>query len=131
MTNRVGSGLMLAMLLPEKFGVPGLPPLRCFGYPADAALLQLSNDPRPRSGTGPDNRRMNMLEALLNHWYGDANRIDVRDLLQQTLVALNVVMENIDPYRGQPVWSVIRLALQTPVVPALGQRERGHHGAMI
>ena len=74
---------------------------------------------------------MNMLEALLNHWYGDANRIDVRDLLQQTLVALNVVMENIDPYRGQPVWSVIRLALQTPFVPALGRRERGHHGAMI
>ena len=129
-TNRIGSGLLLAMLLPERFGVPGTAPLRCFGYPPEDALLQLSANARPRSGAGPDNRRMNVLEACLNHWYGDASRVDVRDLLQRTLCIMVGAVDKVDPERRQPVWDMIRPALQTHYDPALGRRERRLNGAM-
>ena len=129
--NRPGSALMLAMLLPQRFGVPGFPPLRCFGYPADPALLTLSPKARPKSGSGPDNRRMNMLEALLNHWANDPLREDVRDLLQQTMVTFSVSLSVVDPHSQVPVWRLTRTALQTVHLPALGRRERGLHGNMV
>ena len=129
-TNRIGSGLLLAMLLPARFGAPGTAPLRCFGYPAEDSLLQLSANARPRSGAGPDNRRMNVLEACLNHWYGDASRVEVRDQLQLTLCTLVGAVDNSDPDRRQPVWNVMRPALQTRYDPAVGQRERRLNGHM-
>ena len=130
-SNRAGSGLMLAMLLPQRFGVPGFPPLRCFGYPADPALLTLSPKPNPPSGKGPCNRRMNMLEALMNHWANDPLRADVRDLLQQTMCTFQVSLSLVDPNSQVPVWRLTRTALQTVHLPALGRRERGLHGNMV
>ena len=56
---------MLAMLRPHLFSDVGLP-LRLFGYPAPAELLAV--DMHPQSGSGPDNSRTNLLEALCAHW---------------------------------------------------------------
>ena len=63
--NLAGSCLMLVMLRPHLY-MPNPVPLRLLGYPAPAALLAV--DCSPRSGSGPDNKRTNLLEALCAHW---------------------------------------------------------------
>ena len=60
--NYAGSILMLAMLEPSLYGVPGAHQLTIFG----CGLASLGTAP-PRSGMGPDNRRANAVEALLTH----------------------------------------------------------------
>ena len=40
--NSVGSALFLAASLPDIYGVPGTPPMRCFGFPLLASLLSWS-----------------------------------------------------------------------------------------
>ena len=66
---------------------------------------------------------MNMLGALLNHWANDP--------LQHTLVTLSVSLSIADSDSRVPVWSVIRRALQTVHLPAVGRRPRGLHGGMV
>ena len=112
---RAGSGLMLAMLLPLQFGVLGCPPVKSFGYPVAAALTMLRSDAPRRSGICPDNRRMQMLEALLSHWRDDAERGEVCDLLRETLMTLSHAMDLADPPGELSVGSVIRLALQIQI----------------
>ena len=67
--NGPGSILLLAMLLPEQFGVPGARPLRILGDPPDQGIIEISHLP-PRSGKGADNRRTNLLEGLLHPSHG-------------------------------------------------------------
>ena len=79
---------------------------------------------------------MNMFEACLNHWFDKPDMIEVRDLLQKTLVTLAVALENEDPHHLRPVSEIIRKALQTDVTvqystPALGQNERGTNGWLV
>ena len=131
-TNRVGSAMLLAMLLPERFGVPGTAPLRCFGYPPEDALVQLSATACPRSGHGPDNRRQNVLEACLNHWQGDSDRLHLREKVLVAQCAVSCAIDSVDPYRRDPVWMVIRSALQRHDLPRqLGRRPRGLDGNMV
>merc|ERR1719215_1615029 len=54
--NSGGSVLVLAMLLPEEFGVPSAPALTIFGDPPPHGLLKISTR-RARSSVGSDNRR--------------------------------------------------------------------------
>ena len=106
---------MLAMLLPLQFGVLGCPPVKSFGDPVAAALTMLRSDAPRRSGICPDNRRMQLLEALLSHWRDDAERGEVCDLLRETLMTLSHAMDLADPPGELSVGSVIRLALQIQI----------------
>ena len=63
--NLAGSCLMLVMLRPHLYMTNPVP-LRLLGYPAPAALLSV--DCNPHSGSGPDNKRTNLLEALCAYW---------------------------------------------------------------
>ena len=57
--------MMLAMLAPRQYLPGARPRLHIFGD--DEALLERGSG-KVRSGTGPDNRRTNALEAVL-HFY--------------------------------------------------------------
>ena len=61
--NFSGSVVMLAMLDPARFGVSDAEPLGIFEDPAN--LLVLGERPA-RSSVGPDNRRTNAIEGILN-----------------------------------------------------------------
>ena len=77
--NFSGSVLMLAMLDAETYLPGGSSPLVIFG----AGLLEKATAP-PRSGRGPDNRRTNALEAILNHLQHFPHMAGVREKLQST-----------------------------------------------
>ena len=131
-TNRVGSAMLLAMLLPERFGVPLTAPLRCFGYPPEDALVQLSATACPRSGHGPDNRRQNVWEACLNHWQDEWGAYVLREKVLVAQCAVASAIDYVDPHRRYPVWMVIRSALQRHDLPRqLGRRPRGLDGNMV
>ena len=78
--------MVLAELQPDVFGVGSRPPLVIFGVPPPEGLLVLSNNP-PTSGSGPDNRWMNALEAILTHLQSATNVASqaTRSLLLETL----------------------------------------------
>jgi hypothetical protein len=76
--NFSGSVLMLAML-DERYLPNGTRPLSIFG----AGLLE-KGTAVPRSGRGPDNRRTNALEALLNHLQRFPQATKLRQLLKDT-----------------------------------------------
>ena len=69
--NFAGSLLLLAMLLPDTYGVEGADPLGIFGTPPPAGLIAVSSG-CARSSVGVDNRRCNAIEGLLNLWQHDA-----------------------------------------------------------
>ena len=56
--NFAGSLLLLAMLLPDTYGVEGADPLGIFGTPPPAGLVAVSSG-CARSSVGVDNRRCN------------------------------------------------------------------------
>ena len=126
--NRAGSALMLAVLLPHVYGVPSAGPLRVCGWPPPESLTYISLS--PQSSRGPDNRRMNVWEALLNHWQGDHAMEWHRDLLAHVLVTFRM---GIDLLVGdhEPIWRLPRLVLQRDVPGAIGHKERGLHGHMV
>lgn len=76
--NFSGSVLMLAML-DERYLPKGARPLSIFG----AGLLEMGTAV-PRSGRGPDNRRTNALEALLNYLQPFPQATALRQLLKDT-----------------------------------------------
>jgi hypothetical protein len=126
--NTAGSALFLAAALPEIYGVPGTPPLRCFGYPLHEKFLFVSAV-QHRSGVGADNRRQNMWEAVLNHWQHDATRCKERDLLMAASVAMRLAMDSVG--RGLS-WQVVRHALQADIPLQLGAKARSpHNGHMV
>ena len=109
--NKAGSALMLAVLLPHVYGVPSAGPLRVCGWPPPQSLTHISSNPQPRSGRGPDNRRMNVWEALLNHWQGDSEMAELRDLLSHTLCTFRTGVDFLAA-DDEPVWRLPRLVLQ-------------------
>ena len=74
--NFSGSILMLAMLDPELFATPQVHRLSIWGE----GLLQLGTA-APHSGHGPDNRRTNALEAILNYLEAFPAQVYLRQLL--------------------------------------------------
>ena len=78
--NFAGSILMLAMLDANIYFEENTPVLNIFG---DGSLRERGSA-RPRSGKGPDNRRTNVLEALLNHSQQYANATTLRQLILNT-----------------------------------------------
>jgi len=110
--NCAGSCLMLALLRPHIYGcLDGAVPCRLFGYPAPLQLLRA--DPNPHSsGTGPDNARTNILEALTAHW-------NTMPENQAAALALN---------RLQDTWRVMRLHVDMALRElALGGRPPNAH----
>lgn len=93
--NAGGSVLMLAMLLPDIFGVPGAPALRIFGSPPPATVVQISSH-RSRSSVGADNRRTNAVEGLMNHWQGLDEPLRV--VLQNTWILMGRAVAVVDPF---------------------------------
>ena len=126
--NRNGSAMMLAMLLPKRFGVPDALPLKCFGYPAPDALLVISAKARPKSSRGPDNRRQNVWEACEKFWFDKPHLQHVRELLQSTVCQVAFALDCEDPDHKVPVSRIIRKTLQTEVTQALGRAPRGTTG---
>jgi hypothetical protein len=130
-SNKAGSALMLAALLPRVYGIETAGPLRIFGTPPPECLTVISAT-KAKSGRGPDNRRHNVWEALLNHWQHEPTLRHVRDLLLETLYGMRIVIEmDVDRENTMLVWQLPRPALQCPVsdVP-VGNRERGLFGNM-
>ena len=119
-SNRAGSALMLAVLLPHVYGVPWAGPLRVCGWPPPESLTSISLS--PQSSQGADNHRQNVWEALLNHWQGDREMEELRDLLQSTLLTFRT---GVDLLVGsdEPIWRLPRIVLQSTVTPALGRRQ--------
>ena len=129
--NKAGSAVLLAMLLPEVYGIPGNAPLRIFGSPPFPALLHISNV-LPRSGRGPDNLRNNVWEALLAHWAGIDHLCNERDMLLLTLIDARLALDQfVDPQNDKLVWTLPRPMLQYDLQRALGHRARGSHGRMV
>ena len=126
--NKAGSALMLAVLLPHVYGVPGVAALRVCGWPPPETLTHISQ--RSISGRGSDNRRMNVWEALLNYWYEDPQMADLRDLLLHTLCHFRVGIEHLSVANGT-VWRMPRVVLQGELPLTLGARRRGLHGDMV
>ena len=121
---------MLTVLLPHVYGVPGVAPLRVCGWPPDECLTLISSNPAPRSGQGPDNRRMNVWEALMNHWQDDNQMADLRDLLYHTLMIFRTGVDFLR-LEKEPAWKVPRNVLQQELPAGLGHRQRGLHGNML
>ena len=102
--NLAGSALLLVLLRPHLY-MDRPVPLRLFGYPAPAELLEV--DQSPQSSRGPDNMRTNLVEALCAH----LNTLAFDAVGDQVLHAL------------QDAWHMMRiridLALQAGGAPAV------------
>jgi len=129
--NRAGSALMLAALFPTVYGIATAGPLRIFGTPPPICLTFIASA-QARSGTGPDSRRQNAWEALLNHWQTELTMIHVRDLLAQTLCEMEVAIEMVvDRGNTKLVWELPRPALLCAVPLPVGEHVRGLFGRMV
>ena len=117
--NKAGSALMLAVLLPHVYGVPGAAPLRVCGWPPHESLTLISE--YTRSGRCPDNRRMDVWKALLEYWYDDLEMAELRDCLIKTILSFMVGIEHLSVANG-PVWRMPRVVLQGDVPLTLGDR---------
>lgn len=103
--NAGGSVMMLAMLLPEEFGVPGATALQIFGTPPPATIVQISKH-RSRSAIGSDNRRTNIVEGLLSFWQNSGER--VRALLLETWILVARAVAVTDPFNRLLVKDIAR-----------------------
>ena len=83
--NLAGSILMLLLLSPQKHGLRDSTPLNIF-RDADATVLSQRQYCIPRSGKGIDNRRTNVVEALLNYWQ-DATDVKAQRLRMELFTA--------------------------------------------
>lgn len=111
--NMAGSALLLAMLLPAQFGVPGAPCLEILGVPVPSVLTFVSQR-RPKSGAGVDNRRANVIEGLLNDWQHVAAESELGMLrrgLLQTWKAMRLAVDAIDDGEKR-VYEIVRPCLQ-------------------
>jgi len=102
--NFSGSILMLAML-DDCYLPKGTRPLSIFG----ANLLE-KGTAVPRSGRGPDNRRTNALEALLNHLQPLPQATKLRQMLRDTwrLLHLGVACSGVtNPFPNECVHQVL------------------------
>lgn len=122
---------MLAALFPRVYGIETAGPLRIFGSPPPPCLAVIGCT-RATSGRGPDNRRHNAWEALLNHWQNEPAMAHVRDLLYSTLCEMEVAIEmEVDPDQTKLVWEMPRPALLCASPLTVGHRERGLFGRMV
>ena len=119
--NLAGSVLMLIMLRPLVLGMPWHAPLRIFGFPPPASLLELDG---PTSIRRPhDNHRANCVEGLLGHFrcVGDHVR---GDLLQDCwyLIRTAIFEQN---WITLTSWQITRLSLNhqasTAILPGIAQ----------
>ena len=76
--NKAGSILLLALLEPDS---DSRTRLDIFGSPTPWSLLVISTTLKPRSGYGADNRRCNVIEAMLNLWQDEPQAQAVRAML--------------------------------------------------
>ena len=129
--NKAGSALMLAALFPRVYGIDTAGPLRIFGAPPPQCLAVIGST-KAKSGKGPDNRRHNVWEALLNHWQDEATMASVRDLTAQTLYEMRVAIEMVvDRDNTKLVWELPRPALLCRAPLPVGNNERGLYGHMV
>lgn len=108
--NAAGSVLLLAMLLPDEFGVPGATALHILGTPPPPGILKLSSI-RARSSIGSDNRRTNLIEGLLNYW---PKSEPCRKLLLATWVLMGRAVSLIDPCHRLRVKDMARQCFGVP-----------------
>ena len=106
--NLAGSALMFIMLRPLVFGMPWVAPLRIFGVPPPAALLELDGPAPPRQPH--DNHRTNCVEGLLGH-FREVGNDDFGDLLQDCwyLVSSTIAQEQWDRL---PAWQIAIASLR-------------------
>ena len=104
--NTAGSMLLLAMLAPETYGVPGTEPLIIFGSPPPETLMHIDKK-RSRSGKGVDNRRTNAVEGLCFHFEstGDSR---MHDLLEEAWGAVAWAWSVLDPFNKKIVAEMVR-----------------------
>ena len=105
--NAAGSILLLAMLCPEEYGVPGAPALLICGSPPHPSIIRISKK-RPSSSHGPDNRRTNLVEGLLNPWQGMNREDPLRYVLWKTWFLFGRAEELVDPNRKKRVFENAR-----------------------
>jgi hypothetical protein len=101
---------MLAMLLPEQFGVLGGPSLTIFGLSPPMTIINICCK-RAVSGHGPDNRRTNIIEGLLNYWYNDE---PCRNLLIHCWRLMGRAFEYMDPFNKLRVKDMARNSFSMP-----------------
>ena len=111
--NAAGSALLLAMLLPEAFGVPGAPCLRIFGVPAPWPLVFISHK-RATSSVGADSRRAYVVEAMLNDWQEASANTEERSELYRCWHMMRLAMDHVDKHDKLRVFESTRLCLQVP-----------------
>ena len=105
--NLGGSALMLILLRPLLFGMPWVAPLRIFGVPPPAPLLDL--DGAPPGNLTHDNHRTNCLEGLLGH-FREVGAVESGHLLQDCWE----LMSNAIRQQGwglYPAWRIARMSL--------------------
>ena len=111
--NMTGSALMLALLLPNIYGVPRAAPLRCFGFPVHGHLAQMSSM----------TYRCDVLEAILGHWSVMATQTDylavtAKELHQDLQDLWDMMANKIDAlYRQQPNWNHHELPRHAIMLP--------------
>ena len=108
--NNAGSALVLAMLMPEEFGVPGAEPLRIFGLPLPPAVMAIGKT-RSRSSRGSDNRRTNFLEGLLNSWGAE---VPARSQVMRAWRLFSYADKKVDVNRSFMVSDKVRLLFAVP-----------------
>jgi hypothetical protein len=109
--NSPGSMLVLAMLLPEQFGVPGGPSLNIFGDSPPEGITNISEQ-RATSSYGSDNRRTNIIEGLLNYWQ-DMDE-PTRPLLLEVWGLMGRVYQLMDPLNTLRVADLRRNVFAVP-----------------
>ena len=72
---------MLGMLDPVTYGIDGGRPLGEF-FGEFRWVMEVPAQAPAQSGKGPDNRRTNFIEALLNDWQNLEDKQEIRDLLK-------------------------------------------------
>jgi hypothetical protein len=110
--NSAGSMLMLAMLLPEAFGVPGGPSLTIFGPTPPEGVIHIQATKRAMSATGADNRRTNIIEGLLNYWQDIAE--PCRSRLMYVWLLMGRAFELLDPFNNLLVKDMARNSFSVP-----------------
>ena len=108
--NGPGSILMLAMLLPERFGVPGARPLSIL--PPNDGIIEISQVPA-KSSRGADNRRTNFLEGLLHPTHGSPDR-ELRQHILFTWAMMSWAESIVNFDRKQRVYEMCRPCFSVP-----------------
>lgn len=111
--NAAGSILVLAMLCPDRFGVPGGESLKIVGVPPPPGILEISSR-RARSSVGPDNRRTNFVEGLLNYWQHHERHRAIRAQLLEAWLLLYRAVLLVDPFDSLTVAVMARRCLNVP-----------------